>query len=150
MNFRGLIAPFVVLVFWLSCIGTAEAQSTRPTYGRCVFPSARLLSSLVSQELKAQYQKLGYSNVWVVVKILEQRPPAVQLTLRNVFGFQAAVVDPANPTNVKIFANANGVPIDMPCSLDVQVSTQVYLTSPTGAQLQGSSSSTVTVAGAFN
>jgi hypothetical protein len=93
---------------------------------------------------------MGYTNVWVVVKILEQRQPATQLTLKNVFGFELAAVDPANPTNVKIFANAGGVPVDMPCAMPVQVSVQVYLTDITGKQLQGTSTSNLVVEGAFN
>lgn len=152
MKIRTLITLAAISVCLL-CASVSEAQTptyVRPTYGRCVFPSARILSSIVSQELKAQYLRLGFSNVWVVVKILEQRPPATQLTLKNVFGFQLAAVDPANPTKVVIFANANGVPVDMPCSMNVQISTQVYLTSLDGKQLQGTSTSTAVVAGAFN
>lgn len=152
MKIRTLITLAAIIISLLHASVT-EAQtptSLRPTYGRCVFPSARLLSSLVSQELKGQYLRLGYSNVWVVVKILEQRPPATQLTLKNVFGFQLAAVDPANPTKVVIFANRDGVPVDMPCSMNVQISTQVYLTALDGKQLQGTSTTTVVVAGAFN
>ena len=153
MAIRTFIISLAIFGISLICGSGAEAQTPytlRPTYGRCVFPSARLLSSLVSQELKAQYQIGGYTNVWVVVKILEQRPPATQLTLKNVYGFQVAAIDPANPTKVAIFANADGVPIDMPCSMNVQISTQVYLTTFDGKQLQGTSTSTVLVAGAFN
>lgn len=153
MKLRSLIAS-AILALCLTHTSGAHAQTRqtyiRPTYGRCVFPSSRLLASLVSQELKAQYFYMGYTNVWVVVKILEQRQPATQLTLKNVFGFELAAVDPANPTNVKIFANGNGTPIDMPCTMPVQISTQVYLTDLTGKQLTGSSTSTVVVEGAFN
>jgi hypothetical protein len=153
MNIRALIITAVLACSYFSLTTTsAHAQTTSraPTYGRCVFPSSRILASTVSQELKAQYQKAGYTNVWVVVKVIEQRQPATQLTLRNIYGFQAAIPDPSNPTSVKIYANAGGVPIDIPCTTEVQISTQVYLTNPAGKQLQGTSTSTVVVEGAFN
>jgi len=132
----------------------AEAQtsttSPRPIYGRCIFPSSRILSSVISEELKGAYQRAGYKTSWVVVKVIEQRPPATKMTLGNVVGFQAAIPSPSNPTAVEIYANKDGVPVEMPCLEDVQIQTTVYLTDASGKQTQGTSTSTIQVAGTFN
>lgn len=152
---KRLIAVLMVVVTSLAAGLPAQAQTSNgfkpslPT-GRCQFPSARALGLVISQEAKNLYLKQGYPQALVNTRVAVKKPVVTALSKGSVAGLGPISISPSNPLDVKITANAGGVPIELACNAEAEVTTIVTLIDAFGGRTTGRSVSKVIVQGAFN
>lgn len=138
-------------------LGRVEAQAPDcdlplpfQTVGSCFFPSTRALSAIITDDAKKAYFKAGYTKVVVGVRIKIKRPVATVLSRGDVSGLQDIAPQVGYPANLKITARGGDTPIEIGCSTDADIITQVALTDSAGKRIFGRTTTKVVVQGVFN
>ncbi|MEN9847230.1 MAG: hypothetical protein RIS36_2377 [Pseudomonadota bacterium] len=149
---RFIAAVGVVVVAGVCGMVRAEAATpavTKGPIGRCLFPSARTLSAVISNEATKTYLAQGYKQAFVGARILIKKPIVANLSKANVSGLSKIAPTAGNPAVLQITANANGAPIELGCNAQAEITTIVVLTDAAGARTNGRSVTKVTVQGVF-
>ena len=149
---RFIAAVAVVVVAGVCGIVRAEAASpavAKGPIGRCLFPSARTLSAVISAEATKTYLAQGYKQAFVGVRLLIKKPVVATLSKGNVSGISKIAPSAGNPAMLQITANANGAPIELGCNAQAELTTTVVLIDAAGARTNGRSVTKVTVQGVF-
>ena len=131
---------------------TAEAATpavTKGPIGRCLFPSARTLSAVISAVATKTYLAQGYKQAFVGARILIKKPLVTNLSKANVSGLSKIAPSAGNPAMLQITANANGAPIELGCNAQAEITTTVMLINAAGVRTNGRSVTKVTVQGVF-
>ena len=149
---RFIAAVAVVVVAGVCGIVRAEAASpavVKGPIGRCLFPSARTLSAVISAEATKTYLAQSYKQAFVWARILIKKPLVTNLSTANVSGLSKIGPSAGNPAMLQITANANGAPIELGCNAQAEITTTVVLINAAGVRTNGRSVTKVTVQGVF-
>jgi hypothetical protein len=160
---KNVLKVFALVAFvGIMGIGAAEAQfsiqsTTTPTprpvsspQGRCIFPSSRALSAVISDEARKIYLKAGYKQVFVGVRVVIKKPIVSVLTTGNVTGIKGIAPQTGSPANLLVTANPGGAPIELGCNAEAVMVTSVALVDSAGKRINGRTTAKVIVQGAFN
>ena len=149
---RFIVAVAVVVVAGVCGIVSVEAASpavVKGPIGRCIFPSARTLSAVISAEATKTYLAQGYKQAFVGARILIKKPVVTNLSKANVSGLSKIAPSAGNPAMLQITVNANGAPIELGCNAQAEITTTVVLINAAGVRTNGRSVTKVTVQGVF-
>jgi hypothetical protein len=159
---KNVLKVFVLVAFvGILGIGVAEAQyndakatptprPVPPAQGRCIFPSSRALSAVISDEARKIYLKAGYKQVFVGVRVVIKKPIVSVLTTGNVTGIKGIAPQTGSPANLLVTANPGGAPIELGCNAEADMVTSVALVDSAGKRINGRTTAKVIVQGAFN
>jgi hypothetical protein len=150
---RRLILGAIVLVV-SSVVGGSRVEALSPPaveapLGRCIFPSPRTLSAIISAEARKTYLSQGYKQAFVGVRVLVQRPIMQQLNKGAISGLKSITPTAGNPAMLRITANSKGAPLELGCNVDAEITTTVVLIDAKGVRSNGRSVTKVIVQGAF-
>jgi hypothetical protein len=149
---RCIAVAAVVVMSSVFGIGRVEALSptvVKPVAGRCIFPSARILSAIISAEARTNYLSKGYYQAFVTTRLRVKKSAAKNLTKGNVAGLTSITPTAGEPAMLEIIANAGGTPLELGCSAEAELTTTVVLVDSAGVRSNGRSVAKVILQGVF-